>query len=31
MNDMEEKEIENFSNIIRKEVMEVVNEREGSR
>ena len=30
MNDMEEKEIENFSNIVRKEVMEVVNEREGS-
>jgi len=28
---MEEKEIENFSNIVRKEVMEVVNEREGSR
>ena len=30
MNDMEEKEIENFSNIVRKEVMEVVNVREGS-
>jgi len=27
---MEEKEIENFSNIVRKEVMEVVNERERS-
>jgi len=30
VNDMEEKEIENFSNIVRKEVMEVVNERERS-